>query len=139
MGRTGRAGKAGTAITLLAPSDTAFAAELERQLAGGSEAQRDEAQQQQPGGGGGGGDEGEGAEEGGEARREPALRPFTGLTRAAVEGLRYRGEDVARSITKNVIKEVGAGGALGGGGRCLTSVHICGWVGGWVGIFGRGG
>lgn len=34
------------------------------------------------------------------------LKPFTRLTRAAVEALRYRGEDVARSLTKSVVKEV---------------------------------
>ena len=37
---------------------------------------------------------------------EPALRPFTRLTKAATEALRYRAEDVARSLTKSVIKEV---------------------------------
>jgi hypothetical protein len=37
---------------------------------------------------------------------EPALQPFTRLTKAATEALRYRAEDVARSLTKSVIKEV---------------------------------
>lgn len=37
---------------------------------------------------------------------EPALKPFKRLTKAAVEALRYRAEDVARSLTKAVVKEV---------------------------------
>ena len=36
------------------------------------------------------------------------MQPFTRLTKAAVEALRYRGEDIARSITKSVVKEVSA-------------------------------
>lgn len=36
------------------------------------------------------------------------LGEFTRLSREQVEALRYRGEDVARSITKNVIKEARA-------------------------------
>ena len=35
-----------------------------------------------------------------------ALAPFPRITRAAIEALRYRAEDVARSLTKNVIREV---------------------------------
>ena len=34
------------------------------------------------------------------------IQPFTRLTKAAVEALRYRGEDIARSVTKSVVKEV---------------------------------
>ena len=34
------------------------------------------------------------------------LQPFGPLTQASVEALRYRGEDIARSITKAVVKEV---------------------------------
>jgi hypothetical protein len=33
------------------------------------------------------------------------LRPFHRLTRASLEALRYRGEDVARGITRNVVSE----------------------------------
>ena len=33
------------------------------------------------------------------------LNPFTKLTKASVEALRYRGEDVEKSLTKNAIKE----------------------------------
>ena len=36
------------------------------------------------------------------------MQPFTRLTKASVEALRYRGEDIARSITKSVVKEVGS-------------------------------
>lgn len=36
------------------------------------------------------------------------MQPFTRLTKAAVEALRYRAEDIARSITKSVVKEVRA-------------------------------
>lgn len=35
-----------------------------------------------------------------------ALGPFPRITRAATEALRYRAEDIARSLTKTVIKEV---------------------------------
>ena len=35
-----------------------------------------------------------------------ALPPFPRITRAAIEALRYRAEDVARSLTKNVVREV---------------------------------
>ena len=117
VGRTGRAGAAGTAITLVGPSDAAFAAELDRQLAGSGS---DGGAAAQPAAAAAAAAAAAGRAEGGEAQEEeeaggaaaPAgvLRPFGGLTRAAVEGLRYRGEDVARSITKNVIKEVGGAG-----------------------------
>ena len=43
-------------------------------------------------------DTGEGASQG--------LRPYTRLTKASVEALRYRGEDLEKSLTKNTIKEV---------------------------------
>ena len=34
------------------------------------------------------------------------MSAFTKLTQAAVEALRYRGEDVEKSLTKNTVKEV---------------------------------
>ena len=34
------------------------------------------------------------------------IKPFVALTTASVEALRYRGEDIARSLTKTVVKEV---------------------------------
>ncbi len=49
------------------------------------------------------------AADGGEAAAAQAaspLAPFPRITRAAVEALRYRAEDVARALTKNVIREV---------------------------------
>lgn len=42
----------------------------------------------------------------GEDEPAPALKLFTRLTKAALEALRYRAEDVARSLTRTVIKEV---------------------------------
>jgi hypothetical protein len=45
-----------------------------------------------------------------EAGQQEGLRPFERLTKASVEGLRYRAEDVARSLTKSAIKEVGGCG-----------------------------
>jgi hypothetical protein len=36
------------------------------------------------------------------------LRPFSKLTKAGVEALRYRAEDVARGITKSVVREARA-------------------------------
>jgi len=41
------------------------------------------------------------------ADQEAGLRPFERLTKASVEGLRYRAEDIARSLTKSCIKEAG--------------------------------
>jgi len=38
-------------------------------------------------------------------KTQQELEPFDKMTKAAVEGLRYRAEDVARSITKSVIRE----------------------------------
>lgn len=96
VGRTGRAGHSGTAVSLFGPSDLEFAEELEAALA-----QRR------------GGKSNEGAAPSEEDTEEEAaanavLQPYDRITPAAVEGLRYRGEDVARSITKNVIKEARA-------------------------------
>lgn len=41
-----------------------------------------------------------------EAGKQPALRLFERLTPAAIEALRYRGEDIARGLTKAVVQEV---------------------------------
>ena len=43
-----------------------------------------------------------------EEEQASALQPFPRITRAAIEALRYRAEDIARSLTKTVIKEVGS-------------------------------
>ena len=118
MGRTGRAGQAGTAISLLGPSDVGFAAELEDMLAGSGDAAQQAQQQQAVQGGGEAPDSGSDSDdEDGAARRGGGrLQPHPRITTAAVEGLRYRAEDVARSITKNVIKEVRPGARVVRGG-----------------------
>ncbi|KAK9906356.1 hypothetical protein WJX75_000482 [Coccomyxa subellipsoidea] len=88
VGRTGRAGQAGTAITIFTPADSAFRTELEQQL-GGQPASTS-------------------ASNGAEADQQGGLRQFERLTKASVEGLRYRAEDIARSLTKSSIKEARA-------------------------------
>lgn len=93
VGRTGRAGKSGTAITFFAPSEAGFAAELHAALSASSSLPKNVA------------DDKEQEEQPENATDNNVLQPFKHLTKEAVEGLRYRSEDVARSITKNVIKE----------------------------------
>lgn len=104
VGRTGRAGNSGTAVSLFAPSENDFAAELERALAVKNN-KNDKT------GDGAGNDIG-GANDTNDSATDDSLhkviRPYERITPAAVEGLRYRAEDVARSITKNVIKEARA-------------------------------
>lgn len=109
MGRTGRAGQAGAAITLLGPSDSAFAGELAAMLQASGEQQQQQQQTAQAGGDSSDDSDSEDEEGGGSGSGGAAagLQRYQRLTKAAVEGLRYRAEDVARSITKNVIKEVG--------------------------------
>ena len=60
-----------------------------------------------------------GAEGGG---AQAGLRPFERLTKASVEGLRYRAEDIARSLTKSAIKEVGPDAILL---PVITGLQIC--------------
>lgn len=67
-------------------------------------------------------DEGAGAGAGGKGR-DAALRPYGRLSQAQVEALRYRGEDVARGITKAVIKEARA--------KELKNELLTRWVGVW--------
>ncbi|KAL4423346.1 hypothetical protein ABPG77_006141 [Micractinium sp. CCAP 211/92] len=111
VGRTGRAGESGAAITLLGPSDSAFAAELAAMLHSSGNQQQ---QQQQPArsaqadGDSSDSSDSEGEEGAGAGGAAAGLQRYQRLTKAAVEGLRYRAEDVARSITKNVIKEARA-------------------------------
>ena len=93
VGRTGRAGQAGTAITLLGAGDAALEAALQRQLVP-SPAQQG-AEWDPPGVSGAAG-----------AAAAPGLAPFGRLTHAAVEALRYRAEDIARSLTRSAVKEV---------------------------------
>ena len=82
VGRTGRAGSSGLALTLAAPEDGPFLEALEALL----------------------------VEHRGDAEEDaaPVLSAFPRLTRAAVENLRYRGEDVARAVTWSKIKEARA-------------------------------
>jgi ATP-dependent RNA helicase DDX56/DBP9 len=92
VGRTGRAGHLGTAITLFhspkSPDyDDEFVADLEQHLMQAS---------------------GENQETGSEATTTTFLKPFTKLTKATVDALRYRSEDVARSVTGAAIKEARA-------------------------------
>jgi ATP-dependent RNA helicase DDX56/DBP9 len=97
-GRTGRAGAAGLCLTIVAPSDRPRAAALAAALDGAAgfapAAAADAAA--------------DASVSGAVAAPPSALRPFDRLTRAAVEGLRYRGEDVARSITRGVVREARA-------------------------------
>ena len=41
-----------------------------------------------------------------QAASRSALRPFSKLRQSSVEALRYRGEDIARSLTSKVVNEV---------------------------------
>ena len=79
VGRTGRAGKSGTAITLVSPAETPAFEAVKTALA------RD------------GGDAG--------AAAAAAMAPFSGLKAEAVESLRYRAEDAARSVGKTAVRE----------------------------------
>ena len=119
VGRTGRAGESGTAISLLAPSDAELADELSAMLAASSSGGGIGGDAQQPAAAAAAAaaesdtddDEAAAARAAGTSTRGgPAggLQPHQRLTKAAVEGLRYRAEDVARSITRNVIKEARA-------------------------------
>jgi ATP-dependent RNA helicase DDX56/DBP9 len=112
VGRTGRAGESGTAISLLAPSDAAFAAELAAMLRFGGEGQQ-AAVAAGPAAAAAAAVAAESDSEEEEERRRAGgaaagLQPHSRLTSMAVEGLRYRAEDVARSITRNVIREARA-------------------------------
>ena len=49
------------------------------------------------------------------------LTPFTKLTKASVEALRYRGEDVEKSLTRNAIKEASLHEAV----WCCSCVDVC--------------
>lgn len=115
VGRTGRAGQSGTAISLVVPSDGAFAAELEALLqasSGGGEDGADGERQQAVAAAAADGSDSDSDEEGGSGRGRggaaAGLQPHPQLTKKGVEGLRYRAEDAARSITKNVIKGGGS-------------------------------
>lgn len=91
VGRTGRAGESGTAVTLVVPSEASFFKSLEGKL------------------------KNENPQNAKKFESDAYIKddtftitPFERITSAAVEALRYRAEDVARSITKNVIREARA-------------------------------
>ncbi|KAK9849492.1 hypothetical protein WJX84_000973 [Apatococcus fuscideae] len=105
VGRTGRAGQSGTALTLFTPEDRKLQTELEASLAG----------QAAPHAAASNGDENAvdpqntiGAMPSGGLASQEGLGPFSTLKPAALDALRYRAEDVARSLTKTVIQEARA-------------------------------
>ncbi|KAI8466490.1 MAG: P-loop containing nucleoside triphosphate hydrolase protein [Monoraphidium minutum] len=131
VGRTGRAGQSGAALTLLTPRDlppdlAAAAAEagLLKGGAGGGggggggfgeelvAALGEEHARKREGAaaaGGGGSDDDEDDEEAGGGGGDGGPLPLFGrLTKASVEGLRYRGEDVLRGIGRGAVKEARA-------------------------------
>uniref|UniRef100_A0A383WG42 RNA helicase n=1 Tax=Tetradesmus obliquus TaxID=3088 RepID=A0A383WG42_TETOB len=124
VGRTGRAGQSGLALTLLTPQDDDFRQELQQALqqqqqqqqsaaaaAGVAAAAGDSSSSSSDDDSSGSEDEGEGG--GRRSRRKaaqdrPALRPFSRLSRPSLEALRYRAEDVARTITRGAVREARA-------------------------------
>jgi len=104
VGRTGRAGHSGTAVSLFAPSESDFATEIETALA--MENNKNTKPSDGAGSGIGGANSNNGIDIDDPSTK--VIRPYERITPVAVEGLRYRAEDVARSITKNVIKEARA-------------------------------
>lgn len=106
VGRTGRAGQAGVAITLFTPNDRLFREELYKALVGketitSPDANHDNEEEDDEDDGGEGG-------EGHRGSRGGPLRTFGRLPQNQVEALRYRGEDIAKSITRKVIREARA-------------------------------
>ncbi len=136
LAHPGRAGESGTAISLFSPQDELFLLELGEHLASQRRQQReatrgsavrepgfradgedDEDDNDSDSGDSSDGEEGasEGGEGDGEGKgrgrgkgKEAVLRPFGRLSRAQVEALRYRAEDVAGGITKTVVREARA-------------------------------
>ncbi|GIL46760.1 hypothetical protein Vafri_3662 [Volvox africanus] len=128
VGRTGRAGESGTAISFFAPGDEAFRQQLAEMLqqqqqhdnAAAKELREpgfrpdddddDEDEDQEDGNNIAKGGDGQGRKRGrgAAAAAADAFRPYGRLSKAQVEALRYRGEDVARGITKSVVREARA-------------------------------
>ncbi|GBG61561.1 hypothetical protein CBR_g22358 [Chara braunii] len=90
VGRTGRAGQTGVAVSLVLPEEESLLAEIEAAIAADA-ASDDEA-----------------------GNCESAITPgtvigrFPNLTKDAVEALRYRAEDVARGVTRLAVREARA-------------------------------
>ncbi|KAL2611149.1 hypothetical protein R1flu_022841 [Riccia fluitans] len=80
IGRTGRAGNSGLAITLVTPKDEEMLGLVEEVLGGDPE----------------------------KSAAQRTITPFPLLNKAAVESLRYRAEDVVRGVTKIAIREARA-------------------------------
>lgn len=114
VGRTGRAGAAGAALTLTSPKDAHLVSQLEEAL---QERGRPTTTAEEAADGSAGGASAEGAADASRenastekdaAGSQPALRQFERLTPTAIEALRYRGEDIARGLTKAVVQEARA-------------------------------
>lgn len=84
LGRTGRAGRAGMGISLVGKRDQLLAERVRLMLTGSNDGQRPDSTSGQ---------------------QESRFQPFAKLSKTAVDGFRYRGEDVARSITKTTLAE----------------------------------
>uniref|UniRef100_A0A7S0S3C6 RNA helicase n=1 Tax=Chlamydomonas leiostraca TaxID=1034604 RepID=A0A7S0S3C6_9CHLO len=108
VGRTGRAGEAGAAITLFTPDDLLFRMELEAALRGSNGEDKDAAGDEGDGVVSGSDDDDEEEEAAARAKSQQGLQPFTRLSKPQLEALRYRGEDVARAISRNTIKDARA-------------------------------
>ncbi|GLI58556.1 hypothetical protein VaNZ11_000303 [Volvox africanus] len=130
VGRTGRGGESGTAISFFAPGDEAFRQQLAEVLqqqqhdsAAAKEELRepgfrpdddddDDEDEDEDEDDEDGHDRAKGGDGQGGRRRHgidaDAFRPYDRLSNEQVEALRYRGEDVARGITKSVVREARA-------------------------------
>ncbi|KAK3271199.1 hypothetical protein CYMTET_20437, partial [Cymbomonas tetramitiformis] len=97
VGRTGRAGATGTAVTLVGPSDAPRLGELVADFAQRASADTKVA-------------EGKSGEMGQKSTSKApiVLHTFTKLKPTAVESLRYRAEDVARAVGKMAVKDARA-------------------------------
>lgn len=99
VGRTGRAGQTGVAITFFTPRDQTFRDELYKALVGKQGSISTYVDEDD--------DEGN-VEDGEKVSSTGPLRTFGRLPRNQVEALRYRGEDIAKSITEKVVREARA-------------------------------
>ncbi|XP_024367407.1 DEAD-box ATP-dependent RNA helicase 16 [Physcomitrium patens] len=81
IGRTGRAGNAGISLSLVPPEDEEILKQIKVELSGVDEGQQN---------------------------NKALISPFPLLSKTAVESLRYRAEDVMRSVTKIAVREARA-------------------------------
>lgn len=115
VGRTGRAGAPGAAVTLASPKDAELVRQLEEALKDHSSAASEGRQQEEATGLTDSADCPKVGEEqpaleqpDAEMAQGSGLKPFDRLTPVAIEALRYRGEDISRGLTKTVIREARA-------------------------------